>query len=409
MVDILLGGGLVGNTTPTPTPQRSVYLNGVVGKSGITAKLVAFSKSKSGQKIATFELEYPRTIHSEVRTHCMLDMNASSSRAIPMKFMREQVSQNIAFPAVLTKNQAGMQGREIHDGWIELEIIADVYKWKLEDLLKYFEDIGAEVDAENMRISYQQYIENWVLKSTLADHEVLERSGLHKQITNRLVEPYQFIKTIVTGTEFDNFFNLRFQEDADPTLIELANLMAHLYYTTEPEELSWREWHTPYVLHERDSDGKLKYFVFNESGDKQYLSGGLNGDAVKVSCCACAQVSYRKLDTSPEKVQRVYDLLINGGIIHGSAFSHVACPMCRMFASPIEGDCINVSVLPKTWQDGVTHMDRQGNLWSSKFKGWIQYRKLIPNENCGSFDYEKRKQEVYSTVIGSQLTQLGGG
>lgn len=407
MVDILLGGGLVGNATPAP--QRGVYLNGVVGKSGITAKLVAFSKNKSGQKIATFELEYPRTIHSEVRTHCMLDMNASSSRAIPMKFMREHVSQNIAFPAVLTKNQAGMQGREVHDGWIDLAVIADVYKHKVKTVVDFLKGSRAEFDEEGMRISFHNYIKYWVLSAVTADHEILERSGIHKQVVNRMLEPYQFIKTIVTGTEFDNFFNLRFQEDADPTLIELANLMAHLYYTTEPEELSWKEWHTPYVLHERDSDGKLKYFVFSESGDKQYLSGGRDGDAVKVSCCACAQVSYRKLDTSPEKVQRVYDLLINGGIIHGSAFSHVACPMCREVVSPVLEESVNIPILTKTWQDGVTHMDRQGNLWSSKFKGWIQYRKLIPNENCGSFDYEKRKQEVYSTVIGSQLTQLGGG
>ena len=406
MTEIYLGGGLIKNPVGG---HDSVYRAEVVGKTGVKAKIVAYSVSKSGQRIVTFELEYPRTIHSEVRTHCMLDMNASSSRAIPMKFMRDHVLENTAFPVVLTKNQSGMQGRELHDGWIDLNVIADVYKHKVKTVVNFLKGSGAEFDEEGLRISFNNYIKYWVLSAVTADHEVLERSGLHKQVVNRLLEPYQYIKTIVTGTEFDNFFNLRFQEDADPTIIELANLMAYLYYNTEPEELSWKEWHTPYVLHERDVSGKLHYFVRNEAGEKEYLSGGRDGDAVKVSCCACAQVSYRKLDTSPEKVQRVYDLLINGGIIHGSAFSHVACPMCSMSASIVDGESVNMPVLPKTWQDGITHMDRQGNLWSSKFKGWIQYRKLIPNENCVSFDYEKRKQEVYSTVVGSQLTQLGGG
>ena len=36
---------------------------------------------------------------------------------------------------------------------------------------------------------------------------------------------------------------------------------------------------------------------------------------------------------------------------------------------------------PGTWQEGISHADRGGNLWSGNFKGWIQYRKLIKGEN----------------------------
>jgi hypothetical protein len=29
---------------------------------------------------------------------------------------------------------------------------------------------------------------------------------------------------------------------------------------------------------------------------------------------------------------------------------------------------------------GITHQDREGQLWSGNLRGWIQHRKLIPNE-----------------------------
>lgn len=406
MTEILLGGGRLDDAH-----NGFKYVGEVDGANGIKVKLVAFSTNQEGQKIATFELEYPRAIHSEVRTHCMLDMNASSSRAIPMEFMRNHVRENLATPSVLTKNQAGMQGKEVHDGWVSLGVIADVYHQTIKEVEDYFGRYNRDGEPLNIvdgSIQYSDFIEFWSLRSVSADHSILERSGLHKQIVNRFLEPFQFIKTIVTATEWDNFFNLRFHPDADPTLVELANCMAHLYYTCEPEELSWKEWHTPYVSHCRDHEGKMEYWT-GHIGQSDFAFHSRD-EAIRISCCACAQVSYRKLDTSPEKVQRVYDLLINGGIIHGSAFSHVACPM----VPPTEEDgnpdvVINDPLQPWNWQDGVTHVDRHQQLWSSKFKGWIQYRKLIPNESCDSFDYESRKAEVYGTEVGAQLTQFGGG
>ena len=42
----------------------------------------------------TFELTYPRYIHSEFMTHRVFSRNASSSRAIPVKRMIEQVRNN---------------------------------------------------------------------------------------------------------------------------------------------------------------------------------------------------------------------------------------------------------------------------------------------------------------------------
>ena len=35
---------------------------------------------------------------------------------------------------------------------------------------------------------------------------------------------------------------------------------------------------------------------------------------------------------------------------------------------------------PNTWQNGITHVRRNGTLWSGKLRGWVQFRQLIENE-----------------------------
>ena len=55
----------------------------------ISAKVIADSLAKNGQRITTFELEYNRFIHSEMMTHGALVKNSSSSRAIPISKMIE--------------------------------------------------------------------------------------------------------------------------------------------------------------------------------------------------------------------------------------------------------------------------------------------------------------------------------
>ena len=74
-------------------------------------KVIADSISESGKRITTFQLKYPRFIHSEVMTHRVFSRNASSSRAIPVKKMIEQVRNNPAMPIHWGANQSGMQAK----------------------------------------------------------------------------------------------------------------------------------------------------------------------------------------------------------------------------------------------------------------------------------------------------------
>ncbi|MNN67170.1 hypothetical protein D3C81_1827900 [compost metagenome] len=40
---------------------------------------------------------------------------------------------------------------------------------------------------------------------------------------------------------------------------------------------------------------------------------------------------------------------------------------------------VNYPGKPNTWEEGITHMDRDGTLCSGNLKGFIQHRQLVPN------------------------------
>lgn len=291
------------------------------GKGNIKATIIKDSINISGDRITTFELEYHRFIHSELMTHRMFSRNAMSSRAVPIDKMIEQVRNNPATPIHWGANRSGMQAYE-----------------ECTNLVLDF--VGEEFSVE----------EWWKLSAEEAadSAECLAEAGYHKQIVNRILEPYQFMKTIVTATEFDNFFELRCHKDAQPEIQELANLMEELYEASEPQLLESGQWHLPYV-----SDELLTSLSVE--------------DALKVSASCCAQVSYRLLDDSVEKALKVYDRLVSSEPIHASPFEHQAKSYPQVFNT--------VKMYPSL--EGATSYDNSGNYWSGNFKGWIQYRQLL--------------------------------
>jgi len=294
----------------------------------IEAKILAHSKSSvNGKEIITFELQYPRFIHSELMTHRLFSRNAASSRAIPVTKMIEAVRLAPASPIHWGKNQPGMQAKEELDDW---------NKGLVEG---YWE--GASHHAARLA-------------------EDMNSAGAHKQIVNRILEPFQWMKTVVTATEFDNFFWLRNHHDAQPEIKRLAEVMWDALQSSEPVELSAGDWHTPYF-----GDG------YWQEGCGTPLE-----DALAISSSCCAQVSYRKLDDSLEKAKDIFAKLIESKPCHASPTEHQATPM------EVDFDYI-------TWPDGVTHMDRNGNLWSGNFCGFVQHRQLIPDNVC--YNYKEQQ------------------
>jgi thymidylate synthase ThyX len=316
------------------------------GKGSIVARIVADSISEAGNRITTFELEYPRFIHSEIMTHRLFSRNAMSSRAIPVNKMIEQVRDKPAAPIHWGKNKAGMQADE---ELIDLELEDTKMCW-------YQAAINACEIAEHMR-----------------------GEGAHKQIINRLLEPFQMMKTVLTATEFDNFFWLRTDSAAQPEIRELANLMWECLQESEPELLRVGEWHTPYVKHFRASDGDafLEYHTDNICVSVE--------EAKQISSSCCAQVSYRNIDNSYDKATNVFEKLgVGSNRIHASAFEHVATPMKTAEVN----NCCGFDLDAYDIETGTTHVDMNGYFWSGNLKGWIQYRQLLPNHTCWNFKGE---------------------
>jgi hypothetical protein len=332
----------------------------VKGKGGITAKIIADSiSSVSGDRITTFELEYHRYVHAELMTHRMFSRNAASSRAIPVKNMLELVHNSPAMPTHWGRNQAGMQAKEECNNLFKWQTGGGHGGW------------GGEDTRE----------EKWSQAANSATKFAQEfgDNGYHKQIVNRLVEPFQMIKVVVTATSFDNFFWLRFHEDAQPEIAELARCMLVAHKRSNPQELKLGEWHVPYVDVGFDNDG-IVYSVDGVPVTKDY--------ALKVSASCCAQVSYRKSDNSLEKAETVWERLVASQPVHASPTEHQATPMKDAEWEYNYSGC-DMTDTPK----GYTHVDKDNKFWSNNFKGWIQHRALIANNVCNSYDYSQDVDE----------------
>lgn len=284
-------------------------MNEVIGKGGISAKLIADSRIPiDGTRIATFELTYPRFIHSEFMTHRVFSRNAASSRAIPVRKTIEMVRQGPAKPIHWGANQKGMQA----DG--ESESSVWLYHEKGENF--YFHEQDEESEHTYYFEKLREYTreEAWEYAAHMAAHvaEKMSEAGYHKQVVNRILEPFQFMKTVMTATEMQNWFHLRDDPDAQPEIRELARAMSQCIQGSEPELLDNGEWHTPYVNHCELPDGEVGYYI-DQDGETVSLS---LEEALKVSSSCCAQVSFRLLDESLEKAKMIYDKLVNSEPIH---------------------------------------------------------------------------------------------
>jgi thymidylate synthase ThyX len=245
-------------------------------------------------RITTFVLRYPRFIHSEFMTHRMFSRNASSSRAIPVQKMIDAAMDDPAVPIFWGKNQPGMQAAEELQG---PELAKAKQYW---------------LEARNLNVD--------IVRD-------LNKIGLHKQIANRLLEPWMHIEVICTATDWDNFYALRTDAAAQPEMRALAVAMLSAHNESIPRKLVDLEdakvitdaWHLPFVTFE----------------ERQTL--GLV-ESLKHSVARCARVSYLNHEgkVDPDKDAGLHDKLLESG--HFSPFEHQARifddfdrPYCRNF------------------------------------------------------------------------------
>ena len=244
------------------------------------------------------ELTYPRFIHAEFMTHRMFSRNAASSRAIPTRKMIQMVEEDPAMPVYWGKNIRGMAAKEeLQEP--RLTMAKNHWLSARDVMVGYAKDLGLSMKA-------------------------------HKQIVNRLLEPWKHITVICTATEWDNFYGLRRHEDAQPEIHHLANMMFEARDKSTPTN---RVWHLPYIQ-EDEADIALDI-------------------KKKISVARCARVSYLTHDgkRNIDKDLTLYDRLLTGsGHGHWSPFEHVALA-------------------------AINPIHRSGN-----FIGWKQYRKMHKGE-----------------------------
>ncbi len=285
---------------------------GIAGAGGITLKVIEHSKAHHGVELITLVIRYHRFVHAEFMTHRVFSRNASSSRAIPIKKMLQNA---MAEPLHWGANRPGMQAGEELTGW-RLWAVKKVWR-TARFFAKFFSNLMAEL-------------------------------GAHKQIANRLTEPFQFIEVVVTATEWDNFLILRDHPMAQPEIAELAKLVRQAKELSTPELRSGsREeeaaWHLPFI----SGTERLNCRLTLDDKRRQVKLRVLK----KISASRCARVSYLNHDGSRSSEQQDLDLfgklMADPKVKHASPSEHQAYP------------------LPLASQ------------WSRNFRGWRQHRELV--------------------------------
>lgn len=260
----------------------------------IKARVIADTANKyNGKRITTLELTYPRFIHAEFMTHRVFSRNGASSRAIPITKFISMVEKEPAMPIWWGKNQKGMAA--------------------VEEIEQKNEACRIWLEARDAQVSFVKR---------------LTELGLHKQLTNRLLEPWLNMVVVCTSTEWSNFIRLRDHKDAQPEIAELAKCIKKALLDSIPKVGLI---HLPFVMEDEMALGEE--------------------NLKKISAARCARTSYLTHDG----VRDCYkDMELYNRLIEGSGFGHW---------SPLEH--------PATALENAKE-------WSGNFKGWRQFRKEFP-------------------------------
>ena len=282
----------------------------------ISVRVLAHSVTNHGTELISFLTRAPKFIDAELRTHRQLSQNSSSSRAKPVD---KVAGDDYYVPTDIRKAQSGMQGYEP-----VCRLQADMFRR----------------DVRFLRHSAEAVAYSW-------------SDEVHKQHVNRYLEAWAWQDKVITATELDNFFKLRTADDVQPETQQLALLMLKAREESTP---SRSRYHHPFLsIDERSS---------------LFKSGYSWEDALAVSAARCARTSYSNHDGSTTIVTE--DLALAEWLIenkHLTPFEHQATPMDKEYWNT-RYDIVHS-------QDGVTHGDKYGYLWSGNFRGWVQNRQVL--------------------------------
>lgn len=257
--------------------------------------------------------------------------------------MVKSVRTNPFIPIAWMKDHSGMQGNEYFSGW---------------------------------KVSVIRFF--WLLASKFAiiSALILNKLGLTKQLVNRILEPFMWHTVILSGTEFENFFSLRCSEFADIHIQKLAYAMLEAYNESEPVLLKEGEWHVPFG--DKIDERQIQDILVKQHGEPIRWAYGterhiqaIEEIKIKIAIARCARVSYTVVgeEGKPDNYEndiKLFDRLAKSG--HYSPFEHAGRAMTdKEFA-------FDSSFNADDGEEGTWG-------WSGNFRGFIQYRKTLANEN----------------------------
>lgn len=283
------------------------------------AKIILDSVGPNGARLTTFEFTYPRFVHAEFMTHRMMSRNSASSRAIPVDKMIDRIWSDPVLPVWWGKNQSGMQARE-------------------------------ELNSKEIELAKDAWLN--LRTKMISGLITLQKLGLHKQIANRVIEPWMFITVVATATEWNNLRALRVHPDAQPEFRETMAKAFDLYDKSEPMKLDAGQWHLPYVR--------------NYDFDQLINTGASINQLLKISVGRCAAVSYLNQDKRDAEADylRAQKNLEFG---HMSPWEHQGRALTYA-----EWHAMSAEAFDQWYRNRVP----TGNLW-----GWEQLRKTLTNEH----------------------------
>ncbi|HET8861741.1 MAG TPA: FAD-dependent thymidylate synthase [Solirubrobacterales bacterium] len=299
---------------------------------GFDAKVLADSLSPAGHRLTTLEATFPRFVLAEFNTHRVFSRNSASSRAIPIAKQLRRVLEEPYVPIEFGSNQPGMQAGPALSGEREEAAEGEWLRARDDAVRRVLALVTDPRTAGGEMFDILEQVE----EATRTKSRPGEWLNVHKQVANRLLEPFMWHTVIVTATEWDNFWNLRCHPDAQPEIRLIAERMREARAASEPQELGEGEWHLPLVRPEDREEGTA------------------TADLIKISAGRCARVSYlthagmRDLDADVE----LHDRLLESG--HMSPLEHPARPL--------------------------TAAELEESEWSSNFHGWFSYRRTIAGE-----------------------------
>lgn len=302
-----------------------------------------------GRELVTFVIEFPRVVLAETVTHRMnsdswgdtfavcertttrdISKNSASSRAIPHeRFVRKIM--NDPYRPAWTGAKGGMQGDPVPDAKAD--------------------------EADKVWLAAR---DDMLLRA-----EQLNCLGIHKQDSNRLLEPWAWVTQVVTSTKsgWDNFFALRCHEMAHPAFRKVARLMYLAYLDSVPDQIGNGQWHLPFV----PRDQALAVFWLPE----KMISWREMPAELRRSAARCAWVSYEnhEKDATDEAADRTCERLVGSSPVHASPFEHQGTP-------------------------AGAYWGYDGNL-----PGWGQLRKFLNSERAYRYEPSRAEMESWPELL----------